>query len=301
MRKNYILSFVGLLGLFITNSMSAQVTTIYNTTHAATTGAEINATANGLGTKMGDAILLGGTARQLNEITVDLFHLTSVAPYTLTMSLYTDCPSGAAGCGSGPGTLIPNSQLSILVTPTVAIGTKYNVTFSYALAGVDLSSETDNGIVVMLNASRNDVFWFLNETPVTGSAPAGETATSVVIRCGSTVAANNGCTRAFTGAINNFAMNVTATPSLSVRTQQFADSFSVYPNPVNNFVKISSEKISELKSIKIYDFTGRIVKTVPVSSPENDMSIDLSNLSSGNYLMKMESDSGVAVKKIAKN
>jgi len=301
MRKKYLfLNLIAFCVFMVSNSVLAQSVSIYNTTHVALNGAEINATANGSATKMGDAIVLAGTARVLDEITVDLFNLVSNANFNLTMSLYTDCPNGATGCGSGVGTLIPNSTLTIPITPGVAVGSIFAATFSYSLLNIDLSSETDNSIVVMLNASRSDVFWILNETVVVGSTPTGETATSVVVRCGSTVAANNGCTRAFTGAINNFAMNVKASPSLSVKNQEFADSFSIYPNPVKDIVKISSPKISELRSIKIYDFTGRNIKTIPISNANSNLEIGMSDLSTGNYLLKFESDSGVAIKKISK-
>ncbi len=184
----------------------AAATTIYDTTHASTSGAEITATANGPATCMGDKIVLGAGPRNLCDVQIEVFNLASAAPFQLTMEMYTDCTtSGATGaCGSGTGVLIPGSTRTVTVTPTVALGTLFPVSFDYS--GLDLTSETDNTITVKLNASRNDVFWRINETPVIGTIPAGEPATSVVERCGST-AGNNGCARSF-GVNNNFAIRI---------------------------------------------------------------------------------------------
>ncbi len=188
----------------------AAATTIYNTTHAANTGVEITSAANGPATCMGDKIVLAAGPRALCDIQIEVFNLASGAPFQLTMELYTDCTtSGATGaCGTGTGVLIPGSTRTITVTPTVAIGTLFPVSFNYS--GVDLTSEVDNTITVKLNASRNDVFWRFNEMPVVGTLPAGEPATSFVERCGST-AGNNGCSRAFGGTPlpnNNFAIQI---------------------------------------------------------------------------------------------
>jgi hypothetical protein len=131
--------------------------TIYDTNRTGTSGAEITTAANGPATSMGDAIVLAGSERFVQSITVDVFNLASAAPYDLTISIYTDCSTGgtAAGpCGNGAGTLIPGSVITQTVTPG-PLGFFYQVTFNYN--SLDLSSEVDNIIAVMLNASRNDV------------------------------------------------------------------------------------------------------------------------------------------------
>jgi hypothetical protein len=184
-------------------------TIVYDTTHAATQGAELAPTANGAATNLSDRIVIAGTDRFVCGITVEVFTLASVVPFDMTMRLWTDCTTSGAGntpCGNGPGTLIPNSTVTVTGITPPALGTIFAVTFPYP--NVDLSSEADNTISVALNPSRNDVFWRIGETPVVGSLPAGEPATSFVERCGS-VAANNGCQRNF-GVNNNFAIQIEA-------------------------------------------------------------------------------------------
>lgn len=183
---------------------------IYDTTHVSTQGAEVAPTANGPACSLADKIVLGGTNRFICSIDVELFVLAATTPFDATLSLFTDCTSSgaaASGCGTGPGTLIPGSTVTVTgITPPVALGTIFTVSFPYG--NVDLSGEADNTISVRLNPSRNDVFWRIGETPTTGTIPTGEPATSVVERCGST-GTNNGCTRNF-GVSNNFAITIRA-------------------------------------------------------------------------------------------
>ncbi len=185
-------------------------TTIYNTTHASTQGAEITAAANGPATGMADLIVLGGTDRFVCEVQVEVFVLASTAPFDLTMDFFTACTTSGVGntpCGNGPGTLIPLSTVTVTgITPPPVLGTIFSVIFPYP--NVDLGGEADNTISVALHSSRGDTFWRINETPVVGSLPAGEPATSFVERCGS-AAANNGCARNF-GVNNNFAIQILA-------------------------------------------------------------------------------------------
>ncbi len=190
---------------------SLAVGTIYNTTHASNQGVEINAAANGGNTGMGDAVVVAGTEKYLTSLTVDVFNLSSAANYNLSLSLFSDCPSNGlanSSCGSGPGVQI-GSTITQNVTPG-PLGFLYTVTFN--IPYIDISSETDNNITVVLNASRNDVYWVIGETVTVGAQPVGEPPTSFVVRCGS-VPNNNGCARNF-GLQNNFAMTIMADSSL---------------------------------------------------------------------------------------
>jgi len=190
------------------NAQTRALATIYDTSRTSSQGAEITAAANLPSASMGDAIVLAGTERFLQSITVDLFNLSSAAPFNLTVRIYTDCTSagtGAAPCGTGPGVLIPGSVQTQTVTPG-ALGFIFQHTFNYS--SLDLSTEVDNNITVVLNASRNDVFWRLGDNVIVGAQPAGEPPLSFVTRCGS-VLGNNGCSRNF-GLQNNFTMTLIA-------------------------------------------------------------------------------------------
>ncbi len=294
MKKLYTLALAFAAILFSATAISQPVP-VYATSQTGTSGAEITSTANGPATYMGDQIVLAGTERILDNIVVRVFNLASDAPFTLTMRLYTDCMSTAAGCDSGPGTMIAGSEVVVPVTPSVGIGTIFTVTIPFN--GLDIYSESDNSIAVMMNASRNDVFWVLNETVVTGSTPAGEGDASAVIRCASVVAANNGCTRAFTNAINNFSMIVNANVDLGLEDPAISSSVILYPNPSDGLVNISLP--SGIRKVSVMDMTGRILRET-LYDHETDIKMNLTSFSSGNYNLKVESADGTVIKKYLK-
>jgi hypothetical protein len=276
------------------NLLTAQVI-IYDTTHVGTTGVELSSTANGPATSMGDAIVLAGTARYLTSITTEMFNLTDVSPFTVTMSLYTNCPSvtGAGACGSGVGTLIPGSTVTVTVTsPPATPGTVFNVVFPFN--ELNLNSETDNTITVMINASRNNVLWVLGETPTIGSMPAGETGFGFATRCGST-GTNNGCARNF-GINNNFAMTIQANLTLAI--QDFTENnFKIYPNPVNNLLFIENPLTNKVV-FTLTDLNGRIIKEVEFTS--SYFELNTSDLHKGVYIAQFVTEKGNFAKKIIK-
>lgn len=283
--------------LFITSVSSFGQEVIYETTHAGTTGAEITPAANGPACQMGDAIVIAGTARYLNSITVDLFNLNDATPFSVTMTLYSDCPTvtGAGACGSGVGTLIPGSSVTVNVTaPPATLGTVFEVVFPYS--GLDLSGQTDNGITVMINASRANVFWILGETPTLGSMPAGETGFGFATRCGSS-GTNNGCARNF-GIANNFAMTIDANLTLSSEdfNQNNSSGFAIYPNPATSILNITNYNSSVIKNIFITDLNGRKVKTQNDSFTE----INVYDLNAGVYFVTIEAAEGKTTKKFIK-
>ena len=78
-----------------------------------------------------------------------------------------------------------------------------------------------------------------------------------------------------TGAINN----------------EIADSdFSIYPNPTTDYIQINAE----IKNVEIYDLTGRIVKI------SNQSRIDVSDLTSGTYILRAKSENNIKTSKFVK-
>lgn len=70
--------------------------------------------------------------------------------------------------------------------------------------------------------------------------------------------------------------------------------FSIYPNPTEEILNFSRD----LKDIKIYDTSGKLIQ----STIESNDKIDISTLSNGNYILKGETDNGEKVsKKFIKN
>ena len=75
--------------------------------------------------------------------------------------------------------------------------------------------------------------------------------------------------------------------------------FSVYPNPVKNSVYVSNKENINVSGITITDLNGRVVKTVKTNNI-SDVEVNISELATGMYVMNINSDQGIATKKIVK-
>ena len=71
---------------------------------------------------------------------------------------------------------------------------------------------------------------------------------------------------------------------------------SIYPNPISDKINIESTK--KLKSIEIYDIAGKKIKSIVVNNYKH--TIDVSDLHSGVYLIKLQMGEAVIIEKIIK-
>jgi hypothetical protein len=69
-----------------------------------------------------------------------------------------------------------------------------------------------------------------------------------------------------------------------------------YPNPVKDILNISFDK--EISTVSIFNLIGQEVITKSINS--NESTIDVSNLASGNYLVKVTSNEELKTTKIIK-
>jgi len=77
-----------------------------------------------------------------------------------------------------------------------------------------------------------------------------------------------------------------------------SESISVYPNPTNDVLQITSKK--ELKTVRLYNISGKMVGQFDLHGEKNE-SINISNLTSGIYIINVEDLSGeFSVSKIVK-
>ncbi len=112
------------------------------------------------------------------------------------------------------------------------------------------------------------------------------------------------------GLRNNSALNAAGTHALIVdnfsvtqtlSVDEFLNSnFSVSPNPAKDLITISNTENISVNSISITDLNGRIVKQNTYSN-ETNVQVNISDLSSGVYMMNITSAEGSVTKKIIKN
>ena len=68
---------------------------------------------------------------------------------------------------------------------------------------------------------------------------------------------------------------------------------NIFPNPSSDFINITSDE--EIRSIKIYDIKGSLIKSDKTSK------VDVSAFPKGNYIISIETKSGIETKKFIKN
>lgn len=90
----------------------------------------------------------------------------------------------------------------------------------------------------------------------------------------------------------------TTTISLLGNPDFVANAITLYPNPVQDILNISQTNTEVIKSISIFNLLGQKLQYVPMGSNQN--AIDVSQLKTGNYILKMETENGMRTHKFSK-
>lgn len=77
---------------------------------------------------------------------------------------------------------------------------------------------------------------------------------------------------------------------------ELVDEFTMYPNPVKNTLNIHSD--NKITKITIYNLFGQIVKREQLNDKDLNLSVD--SLSSGTYLIKINTEKGIGYNKLIK-
>jgi hypothetical protein len=86
--------------------------------------------------------------------------------------------------------------------------------------------------------------------------------------------------------------------TLGTQDFEFLNYFTVFPNPANEVLNITNAKNIEVQSIAVYDVLGQLVIAIP--NAKSVSTIDVSNLRTGNYFIKIKSDKGNSSTKFIK-
>ena len=80
------------------------------------------------------------------------------------------------------------------------------------------------------------------------------------------------------------------------------NSISLYPNPANDIINVQCTMNNvEVKALEVFDVYGKLINTVEtVCTPSLQTQINVSNLASGMYFMRVTTDEGVATKSFVK-
>jgi hypothetical protein len=90
----------------------------------------------------------------------------------------------------------------------------------------------------------------------------------------------------------------TAIQLLGTPDFEFSDYFTLYPNPAKDVLKIHARGDVSISSVEVYNMLGQIVLAIPNASSEAP--VDVSNLDSGTYFLRIRSDKGMSASKFIK-
>src|SRR5690554_4292536 len=96
--------------------------------------------------------------------------------------------------------------------------------------------------------------------------------------------------------INLSAQNFTPTVSIN---EFVSEKFNIFPNPATSVVTISNSENIGIKELLIYDITGRQISIYSYKN-ENEVQLNIENLSSGTYFLHIVTDEGRGFKKLVK-
>lgn len=87
--------------------------------------------------------------------------------------------------------------------------------------------------------------------------------------------------------------------TLSINQQGLlSKSFIAFPNPTDGTIKIASKLISgEITTVEVFDSSGKKVINKNVSGGFGEITLDVSNLSSGIYIYRIKGETGKFIKK----
>jgi hypothetical protein len=133
---------------------------------------------------------------------------------------------------------------------------------------------------------HNGTAWVSVGTAVTGSATNDELGTAVAISAdGNKVVVGAPLSNNTTGHARIYDY----TAALSTNDFTLNNAFKMYPNPSNSFFQLSGE--FAIEKVEIYSLQGQLVKTF-----KNENQYTISDLAKGIYMVKIESEEGLASK-----
>ena len=80
----------------------------------------------------------------------------------------------------------------------------------------------------------------------------------------------------------------------------FSQNISMYPNPANGIVTLTSKNATAINSVQVTDLNGRIVKSFEANGV-SETKINVSDLTAGMYFVSVKTDAGSGSMKLMKN
>lgn len=93
-------------------------------------------------------------------------------------------------------------------------------------------------------------------------------------------------------------ISFTTLEDVSIDPIDFNNCVSIQPNPANNYIDLTIQNKHEVKEAAIFNAFGQLVQTLQINNTHTR--IDVSNLASGMYFIRLDNDNAIAIKKFIK-
>jgi subtilisin-like proprotein convertase family protein len=102
------------------------------------------------------------------------------------------------------------------------------------------------------------------------------------------------------GNVGTCTFELTIESILGVASNELENGVQIYPNPAKGVMNIGNLTNIQLDRAAIYDINGRLVQDINLSNMTTEMSVDVSNLASGVYMVQILGEGGQTVKRLVK-
>lgn len=101
--------------------------------------------------------------------------------------------------------------------------------------------------------------------------------------------------------IDNLRLSAISTLPVFLNTNSYiSKKFTLYPNPVTNIVNIANSDNMFVHKVEMYDLSGKLITTQNFNN-KAEIQLNVETLTSGTYLLHIQTNEGIAVKKLVKN
>lgn len=87
-------------------------------------------------------------------------------------------------------------------------------------------------------------------------------------------------------------LKITLASVLNIQENSNFEKITIFPNPVTDQLILTNIINSNLKSIEIYTVLGKLNRNLLIKNNVNNLKVDVSNLTSGIYLLKLNNEEG---------
>lgn len=160
-----------------------------------------------------------------------------------------------------------------------------------------------NGATITLSggAQSSNIFW-----QVAGQVTLGTTSNfKGIVLCQTMINMQTGA--AFDGralaqtavTLNDNKINNNST--IGIVSLDLENGITVYPNPAQNNITIKNSNSSKLDQLTIYDVFGKLINTIDLRDMQQEKTIDVSDLTSGVYMLQLQGNGAITTKRWIKN